>query len=130
MTSFDELYEHERRAVIMYHDQMIEEGDADPASNVYWYDYDVRLESLEDFIVRYMDASPEFKAEYEPDEFWRHHEDTLAVHDIPMYDDVNRWPVIVNDAHVDYVLDGYHRMHSYIRDGATRIPTIRMRKFR
>jgi hypothetical protein len=105
---------------------MIEEGNAESDTTTHDYDYDMRQEPLKDFIKRYMDADDEFTAEYGPNDFQKHHEEMLRNHPIPHYPAENRWPLIVNDSNPNYVDDGYHRMHSYIRDGATRLPTMRM----
>ena len=125
---FEQLAPHEQAAVTQYYPQMIEEHGAAPDSTPYDYRYEVRQEPLQQFIKRYMDADDEFKAEYPHGaaDFIAHHEEMLHNHPIPHYPAKNRWPLIVNDANPNYVDDGYHRMHSYIRDGATSIPTIRI----
>lgn len=125
---FDKLAPPEQKAAENYHQQMIEEGNAEPDTTPHDYDYEMRQEPLKDFIKRYMDADDEFKAEYPhgPDDFQKHHEEMLRNHPIPHYPTENRWPLIVRDSNPNYVDDGYHRMHSYIRDGATSLPTMRM----
>lgn len=126
LTPFDQLQPHEQASVAQYHQQMIEEGNAQPGSTPHDYFYDSRQEPKADFLGRYMDADDEFKREYGPGDWEAHHQDTMARHPIPSYPEAGRWPLIVRDENPNYVDDGYHRMHSYIRDGATHIPTIRM----
>jgi hypothetical protein len=125
---FGELAPHEQQAVGLYHRQMLEEGNAPQGSTTGDYLYEPRQEPRGEFIDRYMDADDEFKREYgrgAPD--WEaHHQDTVARHPIPYYPAEGRWPLIVSDANPNYIDDGYHRMHSYMRDDATEIPTIRM----
>lgn len=123
---FDRLRPHEQRAVALYHQQMIEEGNAHSGSNPGDYLYESRQEPRDEFLRRYMDADDEFRSEYGPGDWEAHHQDTIARHPVPRYPAENRWPLIVSDANPNYVDDGYHRMHSYIRDGATHLPTIRM----
>jgi hypothetical protein len=123
---FGELAPHEQQAVGLYHRQMLEEGNAAPGSTTDDYLYEPRQEPKADFLGRYMDGDDEFKSEYGPGEWEAHHQDTVARHPIPAYPAEGRWPLIVNDDNPNYVDDGYHRMHSYVRDGATEIPTIRM----
>jgi hypothetical protein len=126
LRSFDQLQPHEQASVAHYHPQMIEEGNAPSSSTLHDYLYDSRQEPKADFLGRYMDADEDFKSEYGPDGWEAHHQETLATHPIPSYPRENRWPLIVSDANQNYVDDGYHRMHSYMRDGATHLPTIRM----
>ena len=123
---FDDLRPHEQAAVARYHPQMIEDGNAPAGSTPRDYLYESRQEPKEQFLDRYMDASEEFTREYGRGDWERHHAETLAAHPIPRYPAEGRWPLIVSDANPDYVDDGYHRMHSYMRDGATHIPTVRM----
>jgi hypothetical protein len=123
---FGELAPHQQQAVDLYHRQMIEEGNAAPGSTTGDYLYEPRQEPKADFLRRYMDGDEEFRREYGPGEWEAHHQDTLARHPIPAYPAENRWPLIVSDDNPNYVDDGYHRMHSYFRDGADEMPTIRM----
>jgi hypothetical protein len=125
---FGELAPHEQQAVALYHRQMLEEGNAPQGSTTGDYLYEPRQEPRGDFINRYMDADDEFKREYGRGaaDWEAHHQDTVARHPIPAYPPEGRWPLIVSDANPNYIDDGYHRMHSYMRDGATEIPTIRM----
>lgn len=126
MKGFDKLAPHEQAAAAMYQKQMIEDGDAESHTTPHDYNYEMRQEPLKKFIKRYMDADDEFKAAYGPDDFQAHHEEMLRNHPIPHYPATDRWPLIVSDSNPNYVDDGYHRMHSYIRDGATSLPTMRM----
>lgn len=126
LVPFDQLQPHEQASVAQYHQQMIEEGNAQPGSTPHDYLYDSRQEPKADFLGRYMDADDDFKREYGPGDWEAHHQDTLDRHPIPSYPATGRWPLIVRDENPNYVDDGYHRMHSYIRDGATNIPTVRM----
>lgn len=128
LTPFDQLQPHERASVAQYHQQMIEEGNAQPGSTPRDYLYESRQEPRDDFLRRYMDADDEFKGEYGPGDWEAHHQDTVARHPIPSYPEANRWPLIVRDDNPNYVDDGYHRMHSYMQSGATHIPTIRMHR--
>jgi hypothetical protein len=125
---FGELAPHEQRAADLYHRQMIEEGNAAPGSTTDDYLYEPRQEPRGQFIDRYMDADDEFKREYGRGaaDWEAHHQDTVARHPIPAYPAEGRWPLIVSDANPNYIDDGYHRMHSYMRDGADKIPTLRM----
>ncbi len=43
---------------------------------------------------------------------------------VPTYNRTNPWPVILSPFAHEALLDGYHRLHAYIRDGFTHIPTI------
>lgn len=126
LRGFGDLQPHEQRSVAQYHQQMVEDGQAHPSSTPHDYLYESRQEPKSDFLNRYMDADEEFKKEYGPGDWEAHHAETLATHPVPSYPSANRWPLIVNDANRNYVDDGYHRMHSYMRDGATNIPTVRM----
>jgi hypothetical protein len=126
LRSFDQLQPHEQQSVAQYHPQMVEEGNAPPGSAPRDYLYESRQEPKDEFLDRYMDADEEFKKEYGPGDWEAHHQETLATHPVPRYPEGNRWPLIVNDENPNYVDDGYHRMHSYMRDGATHIPTVRM----
>jgi hypothetical protein len=125
---FDDLEPHEQDAVSLYHRQMIEDGVSDKSETPRDYLYEPRREPKADFIGRYMDGDEEFKREYGrgPADWEAHHQDTVARHPIPGYPAEGRWPLIVNDANPNYIDDGYHRMHSYMRDGAQEIPTVRM----
>lgn len=125
-TAFDALAPHERQAAALYHEQMIEDKMAAPGSTPRDYRYDVRDEPVRQFLARYMDADESFKRAYGPGEFEAHHQETLDQHPIPRYSAKRRWPIVVNDANPNYVDDGYHRLHSYMRDGATHIPVMRM----
>ncbi len=126
LREFGELAPHEQASVAQYHEQMIEEGNAHPSSTPRDYLYEPRQEPREQFLDRYMDADDEFKREYGPGDWEAHHQETLATHPIPRYPRENRWPLIVSDDNPNYVDDGYHRLHSYMRDAATEIPTVRM----
>lgn len=127
-SSFDQLKPHEQQAVSLYHQQMTEDGQAPSSGTPHDYSYESRQEPKGDFLKRYMDADDEFKEQYGPDDWEAHHQETLATHPVPHYPGENRWPLIVNDENPNYVDDGYHRMHSYMRDDATHIPTIRMHR--
>jgi hypothetical protein len=126
LSSFDQLQPHEQASVAQYHQQMTEEGSAHPGSTPRDYLYDSRQEPRDDFLKRYMDADDEFTSQYGPGDWEAHHQETLAAHPIPSYPADGRWPLIVRDENPNYVDDGYHRLHSYMRDGATHIPTVRM----
>lgn len=126
LRSFDQLQPHEQQSVAQYHPQMVEEGNAPPGSTLHDYLYESRQEPRDEFLGRYMDADEEFRREYGPGDWEAHHAETLAAHPVPRYPAENRWPLIVSDSNPNYVDDGYHRMHSYMRDGATHVPTVRM----
>lgn len=125
--TFGELAPHERQAASLYHEQMVDDAVAGVGRTPDDYQYEVRREPVDQFLTRYMDAGDSFKQAYAPDEFAAHHRETLSQHAIPHYPAKRRWPVIVSDANPDYVDDGYHRFHSYMRAGATHIPVMRMR---
>lgn len=126
--NFGELAPYEQAAAAKYHEQMIEEGNAEPNTMPRDYRYEMHQEPMKQFIKRYMDADDEFRAEYPHGsaDFQAHHDEMLRNHPIPSHSAKNRWPLIVRDTNPNYVDDGYHRMHSYIRDGATSLPTMRM----
>jgi len=42
----------------------------------------------------------------------------------PKHPERDRWPVILSDDDMETLRDGWHRFHSYVRDGAVGIPTV------
>lgn len=44
--------------------------------------------------------------------------------DVPHYDSDDRWPVLLSADNYETLLDGWHRMHSYMRSGAAHVPAI------
>ncbi len=44
--------------------------------------------------------------------------------DVPHHDHENRWPVILSSEDYETLLDGWHRLHCYMRDGHKDIPAI------
>lgn len=44
--------------------------------------------------------------------------------DVPSYSETDRWPVILSEYDDETIRDGWHRFHSYIRDGAAVIPVV------
>lgn len=44
--------------------------------------------------------------------------------DVPHYGVENRWPVILSSDDYETLLDGWHRLHSYMRAGFASIPAI------
>lgn len=47
-----------------------------------------------------------------------------AAGDVPHYDSDDRWPVLLSADNYETLLDGWHRMHSYMRSGAVDVPAI------
>lgn len=42
----------------------------------------------------------------------------------PEHPETDRWPVILSDEDSETLRDGWHRFHSYVRDGAVEIPVV------
>lgn len=42
----------------------------------------------------------------------------------PKHPEANRWPVLLSSDDSETIWDGWHRFHSYIRDGAQDIPAV------
>lgn len=53
-----------------------------------------------------------------------YHKWYLAGGDIPSHPAAERWPVILSTASCETIKDGWHRFHSYMRDGAVEIPAV------
>ncbi len=58
------------------------------------------------------------------DSFKEYHEWYIDGGDIPNYSKDNRWPAIVEDGEAEGIIDGWHRTHSYFKDGHETIPLI------
>ncbi len=43
---------------------------------------------------------------------------------VPTYPDNERWPVILSSDDFETILDGWHRFHSYARDGAVEVGAV------
>lgn len=44
--------------------------------------------------------------------------------DVPHYDTDDRWPVLLSEDNYETLLDGWHRMHSYMRSGYAEVPAL------
>lgn len=53
-----------------------------------------------------------------------YHSDYLRGGDIPKHYKTGRWPVILSNDDSETLCDGWHRFHSYMRDGAVEVDTI------
>lgn len=42
----------------------------------------------------------------------------------PKHPETDRWPVILSSDDSETIQDGWHRFHSYLRDGATEVPAV------
>lgn len=55
---------------------------------------------------------------------WAQYHGAYIAFDTPEYPATDRWPVILSSDDYETILDGWHRFHSYVRDGADEIPVI------
>lgn len=55
---------------------------------------------------------------------WEAYHDSYIQCDTPRHPVSNRWPVILSDDDGETLYDGWHRFHSYQRDGAQVIPAV------
>ena len=56
---------------------------------------------------------------------WEDYHEWYTSHsDMPAHGHENRWPVILWNGNTETLQDGWHRFHSYIRDGHSDIPVI------
>lgn len=119
-----ELEPHQQEAAATYHGQMQYEGGAGPDETPESYLYQVRDEPAEHVKAKVMEGDPTTE---EGHPSWdAYHQQYLGGDEVPHHPADKRWPVIVDDANRNYIDDGYHRFHSYVRDGAATIPTMRM----
>ena len=53
-----------------------------------------------------------------------YHKWYLSCGDIPTHLATERWPVLLSSDAYETILDGWHRFHSYVRDGASEIQAV------
>lgn len=77
--------------------------------------------SVEDFKIAIM-AGGEVAEDFTS---WESYQDWyVGCSDVPSHGNIGRWPAIVSGFDDEILQDGWHRTHSYIRNGDTDIPVI------
>lgn len=56
--------------------------------------------------------------------FDAYHQRYLSAGDVERHPQEGRWPVILSNDPAETLIDGWHRLHDYIRSGATEIPFV------
>lgn len=77
----------------------------------------LRVEALKDDVMRTHDIAEEFSTF---DDYHRWY----VGGGVPCHPEMDRWPVILSSYGDETLQDGWHRFHSYVRDGVTEIPAV------
>lgn len=73
-------------------------------------------------VIRAVMSFTEFSEKFQS--FDEYHAWYLNLTTVPEYSCKNRWPCIASDDKNEFIFDGWHRMHSYIRSGHETIPIL------
>jgi len=79
---------------------------------------EVPVETVIKALMLFSEVSEEFGS------FEKYHAWYLTNSHVPNHSPNNRWPCIASDDKYEFILDGWHRMHSYIRNGHKTIPIL------
>jgi len=77
----------------------------------------VKTKDLQDAVMQDSDIAEEFSN-------WEDYHSAYLAGGVPKYPEKERWPVIVSSANSETLRDGWHRFHSYVRDGAENIHAV------
>lgn len=55
---------------------------------------------------------------------WEEYHSRYVLGGVPEHSQKDRWPVILSDDDEETLRDGWHRFHSYVRDGASVVPAV------
>lgn len=55
---------------------------------------------------------------------WEEYHSRYVLGGVPKHSQKDRWPVILSDDDEETLRDGWHRFHSYVRDGASVVPAV------